>query len=120
MSDKLQIESEEYGSFLLVRAIGELSERTTARFKTTLLAEIQDHGHTHMVIDFSECVYVNSSGVGILNAIAKKLMNLGGRLGVINPNDSIRDILATSADSESLIREYADLEEAAGDLAKEE
>ncbi|MFH0922216.1 MAG: STAS domain-containing protein [Fibrobacterota bacterium] len=119
MSDKLQLETEEYGSFLLVRAAGELSERTTARFKNTLLAEIQDHGHTHMVIDFSACEYVNSSGVGILNLIAKKLMNLGGRLALINPSDSVRDILATSTDEDALIKEYTNLEEAASDLAKD-
>jgi len=120
LNDKLQLESEECGSFLLVRASGELSERTTARFKATLLAEIQDHGHTHMIVDFSGCTYVNSSGVGILNLIAKKLLNLGGRLGVVNPNDAVRDILATSSDTDALIREYKDLEEAAADMAKDE
>lgn len=120
MSDKLKMETEDCGSFLLLKVEGELSERTLVAFKKTASSEIDEHGHNHMVIDFTDCTYVNSTGIAALNALSKKLVNLGGKLGVVNPSDAIRDVIATTSDDSGLLREYKDIEEAAEDLASED
>jgi stage II sporulation protein AA (anti-sigma F factor antagonist) len=120
MSSKITVETEDRGSFLLLKIEGELSERTVSAFKKTASAEIEERGHTHMVLDFAECSYVNSTGIAALHVLGKKLTNLGGKLGVINPNDSVREVISTVPDDGSLFREYKDLEEAAADLTEEE
>ncbi len=116
MASKLTLETEDCGSFVLVKVDGELSERTLNTFKKTAASEIDDHGHTHMVIDFSSCSYVNSTGVAAINVLAKKLVNLGGKLGVISASDAVRDVITTTMDDTGLLREYKDLDEAADDL----
>ena len=120
MTGKIKMETEDCGSFLLLKVEGELSERTASAFKKTATSEIDEHGHTHMVIDFSACSYVNSTGIAALNVLAKKLINLGGKLGAVNPSDAIRDVMAATSDDTGLIREYKNLEEAAEDLDAED
>jgi len=120
MTGKIKMETEDCGSFLLLKIEGELSERTVAAFKKTAHAEIEEHGHTHLVLDFSACTYVNSTGIAALNVLSKKLVNLGGKLGAVNPNDSVRDVITTTSDDAGLLREYKDLEEAAEDLSGED
>jgi len=118
MSDRIHITTDDRGSFLLMSLEGELSERTTPSFKKMLAEEVSEHGHSHVVVDFANCSYINSTGLGVLHQYGKKLMNLGGRLGAVNLNDSIRDVIDTVADDTGLIREYKSLEEAAEDLAE--
>jgi anti-anti-sigma factor len=115
MKDKIEIEMDDRGSFLLIKIKGELSERTSTYFKNKVLSEIDEHGHLHMVVDCSDCEYINSVGIGILSLIAKRLMDLGGKLGMINPSDAVKDILAISSDF-LIIKEYKSLEDAAEDF----
>lgn len=119
MSQLIKLNTEDCGSFLLLKLEGELSERTSPHFKKMLSEEVTEHGHTHVVIDFAECSYINSTGLGILHQYGKKLLNLGGRLGAINLNESIRDIIDTVADDSGLIKEYSSLDDAADDLSSE-
>lgn len=119
MSERIHISTEDCGSFLLMNLEGELSERTTPTFKKMLSEEVQDHGHSHVVLDFAKCSYINSTGLGVLHQYGKKLMNLGGRLGAVNLNESIRDVIDTVSDDTGLIREYKTLDEAAEDLSGE-
>ena len=119
MNSKLTMESEDCGSFLLLKVEGELSERTAPAFKKSAQSEIAEHGHTHLVIDLADCSYVNSTAIAALHMVGKKLQNLGGKLGVINPSDAVRDVLLITSDDNSLIKEYKDLEEAASDLSGE-
>lgn len=120
MSDRLTMETEDRGSFLLLKLTGELSERTSVSFRKNVASETEEHGHTHIVVDLADCSYINSTGIAALNQLAKKLTNLGGKLGVVNPGDAVRDVITTVTDDTGLIREYADLEQAAADLAEEE
>ena len=114
MKQKIQIESDDKGSFLLLRIKGELSERTTTYFKQKVLAEIDERGHKNIVIDCSDCDYINSVGIGSLSAIAKKLNDIGGTMGILKPNPQIRDVLNVA--SEAIVREYRSVEDAAEDF----
>ncbi|OGJ87894.1 MAG: hypothetical protein A2268_00855 [Candidatus Raymondbacteria bacterium RifOxyA12_full_50_37] len=115
MKERIHIEVDNRGSFLLISVTGELSERTAVHFKKTSFSEIKEHGCSHMVIDFSKTDYIDSSGIGLLSALAVKLGELGGKLGVLSPSEAVRDVLAISFDR-SNIREYKSLDEAAEDL----
>ena len=116
MREKIEIISDDRGSFLLLRLKGELSERTANYFKQKVQAEITEHGHTNIVIDCTDCDYINSVGIGSLTAVAKKLTDIGGSLGVLKPNEQIRDILNLA--SEAVIREFRTLEDAAEDFGE--
>ncbi|OGS37442.1 MAG: hypothetical protein A2293_10940 [Elusimicrobia bacterium RIFOXYB2_FULL_49_7] len=114
MKDKIQIISDDRSSFLLLKVKGELSERTVGYFKQKVQSEIEGRGHKNIVIDCSDCDYINSVGVGSLSGIAKKLADIGGNLGILNPNEQIRDVLGLT--SEATVHEYRTLEEAAQDF----
>ena len=102
MKERISIEMDDLGSFLLIKVAGELSERTSMHFKKTAFSEIKEHGHSHMVIDFSKTEYVDSSGIGLLSALASRLNGLSGRLGIINPSDAIRDVLNISLEGAAI------------------
>lgn len=114
MKDKIKIISDDRGSFLLLKLQGELSERTAVYFKQKVLAEIGEQGHKNILIDCTDCDYINSVGIGSLSAIAKKLADIGGTLGILKPNEQIRDVLNVA--SEAIVREYRSVEEAAGEF----
>mgnify|MGYP001471996261 CR=1 FL=1 len=114
MKEKIQIVSDDRGSFLHLKLKGELSERTAVYFKQKVLAEISEHGHKNILIDCTDCDYINSVGIGSLSAVAKKLSDIGGSLGILKPNEQIRDVLNVS--SEAIVREYRSVEEAADDF----
>jgi anti-anti-sigma factor len=114
MKQKIQILSDDKGSFLLLRIKGELSERTAVYFKQKVTSEIEEKGHKNIVIDCSDCDYINSVGIGSLSAVAKKLSDIGGTLGILKPNPQIRDVLNVA--SEAIVREYPSVEAAAEDF----
>jgi len=114
MKGNIRLTVDERGSFILIKIHGELSERTATQFKNRALAEIDEHGHKHMVVDCSECDYMNSVGIGVLSMIGKKLQDIGGRLGLIDPSDAVRDVLSVTS-NDPFIKEYKSLDEAAED-----
>jgi anti-sigma B factor antagonist len=53
-------------------------------------------GDGKMVIDFSQVDYVSSAGLRVLLKTAKKMKKGGGKLGLCNLNDQIKEVLELS------------------------
>jgi anti-anti-sigma factor len=44
------------------------------------------------VVDFGELEYISSAGLGLLLSVQKRLMDIGGKLRLVNMNRHIREI----------------------------
>ena len=60
---------------------------------------IQEHiggGDGKMVIDFGQVDYISSAGLRVLLKTAKQMKQGGGKLGICNLNDQIKEVLEIS------------------------
>ena len=53
-------------------------------------------GEGKMVIDFSQVDYISSAGLRVLLKTAKQMKKGGGKLGLCNLNDQIKEVLELS------------------------
>jgi len=58
--------------------------KETQEFKETINSLIIN-GHNKIIIDFSECNYVDSSIIGVMVTLVKELRNSGGDIKLIMP-----------------------------------
>ena len=59
-------------------------------------------GHSKIVVDLSECSYLDSTFIGILVVTHKKLLAKGGKLIIINPLDPAKRLFHLSGISKVL------------------
>lgn len=53
-----------------------------------------DEGVQHVAIDFREVPFIDSSGVGEVLRLFKRLKEKGGELVLLNPNQKLRDLFS--------------------------
>jgi anti-sigma B factor antagonist len=75
----------------VVRAEGQLIVGNRAQLKE-LMQEALDQGERRFVIDFSRTGYIDSSGLGALVSIAKKVREQQGELWLTGLNDDLRSL----------------------------
>jgi len=68
---------------------------TSPEVEKVIFENIGD-GEGKMVIDFSQVDYVSSAGLRVLLKTAKKMKKGGGKLGLCNLNDQIKEVLELS------------------------
>jgi anti-sigma B factor antagonist len=56
------------------------------------VVEAMDQGESKFVIDFSETGYIDSSGLGVLVSLSKKIREAGGDLRLAGLNDDLRTL----------------------------
>lgn len=77
---------------LLVSEIAELTAANAATTKEALKNALSAE-HTQLDLDLSSAGFVDSSGLGVLISLHKEMVSRGGRLRIVNPTDSIQQIL---------------------------
>ena len=70
---------------------GELDVSTSERLRTELLTLIDD-GCRSLVIDMSELVLIDSTGLGVLVGILKRMLQHGGEMVLKGPRRSARKV----------------------------
>jgi anti-sigma B factor antagonist len=96
----------------VVRVEGQLIVGNRQELKTAI-QEAQDHGERRFVIDFSRTGYIDSSGLGALVSISKRVREQGGDLRLSGLNEDLRSLFElTKLDTLFAISETA--EQAAG------
>jgi anti-sigma B factor antagonist len=80
---------EQAGDVLLVAVDGQLVVTNRQEFKQQIIERI-DAGTRKVVIDFSSAAYVDSSGLGVLVSLAKRVREGGGQLRLSGLNDDLR------------------------------
>ena len=79
------------GDVLVVAVVGQLVVGNRQEFKQTVLDEVEK-GATRILIDFTETGYVDSSGLGALVSLSKRLRDAGGSLRLAALNDDLRTL----------------------------
>ncbi|MEO8636894.1 MAG: STAS domain-containing protein [Gemmatimonadales bacterium] len=75
----------------LIRVEGQLIVGNRQELKTAV-QEALDHGERKFVIDFSRTGYIDSSGLGALVSISKKVREQGGDLRLAGLNEDLRSL----------------------------
>ncbi|HOK49839.1 MAG TPA: STAS domain-containing protein [Sedimentibacter sp.] len=83
----LEIESKLQGKDVVIRPIGEVDIYTSPELKNSVLSLIEDK-KTDIVIDGESLDYIDSTGLGVLMCIYKKLQekNLNFKIVNLKPN----------------------------------
>ena len=76
---------------LLVNVDGQLVVGNRQAFKQAVLDEVEQ-GARLVIIDFSRAAYIDSSGLGALVSLGKRLRELGGDLRLAALNDDLRTL----------------------------
>ncbi len=99
----------------VVRVEGQLIVGNRQELKSAV-QEALDHGERRIVIDFSRTGYIDSSGLGALVSISKKVREQGGDLRLSGLNEDLRSLFElTKLDTLFAISDTA--EQAVGSFA---
>lgn len=79
------------GDITIVEVNGELIVGNRQQLKDTLLKHLEA-GARKFLVDFSESSYIDSSGLGVLVSLSKKIREKGGELRLVGLNDDLRTL----------------------------
>jgi anti-sigma B factor antagonist len=91
---------------LVVAVVGQLVVGNRQEFKQLVLDEIE-RGARRIVVDFNETGYVDSSGLGALVSLNKRLREAGGELRLASLNEDLRTLFELTR-LDTLFRLYTD------------
>ena len=80
-----------FGQVAVIEVAGQLIVGNRQELKRTVLAELEE-GTRHFVVDFTLTGYIDSSGLGILVGLSKKIREAGGRLRLAALNEDLRTL----------------------------
>jgi len=79
------------GDTILVEVEGTLGVGNRQQLKLLVLDEMA-RGARRVRVDFRETNYIDSSGLGVLVSLAKKLRDLGGEIRIANLNSDLKTL----------------------------
>lgn len=79
------------GEVLVVAVVGQLVVGNRQEFKQTVLHEVEK-GTRRILVDFTDTGYVDSSGLGALVSLNKRLREAGGELRLTALNEDMRTL----------------------------
>lgn len=79
------------GDVTVVEVEGELVVGNRQAFKDAVLESL-DRGDRKFLIDFDDAAYVDSSGLGVLVSLSKKIREEGGDLRICGLNEDLRTL----------------------------
>lgn len=98
----------------LLRFVGDL-DSTNAEATSNRIVELLDGEVTTLVADFSRLRYINSTGLGALLFVNKKVKGVGGIFKVANVNENVLEIIEIIG-ADQLLEIHRTLEEALASL----
>jgi len=79
------------GEITLVEVEGQLIVGNRQELKQQVLEQL-DNGDRKFVIDFAKTGYIDSSGLGVLVSLSKKIREQGGELRLSSLNEDLRTL----------------------------
>ena len=79
------------GDTVIVGVEGQLIVGNRQELKQLVLDQVEQ-GERKFLIDFSETGYIDSSGLGVLVSLSKKIRERGGEIRLANLNDELRTL----------------------------
>ena len=84
-------QQQEASGVTVVRVDGQLIVGNRHQLKELIQAAL-DQGARRILVDFSETGYIDSSGLGALVSISKRVREVGGELRLSGLNDDLRSL----------------------------
>ena len=81
------------GEVTVVDVAGQLIVGNRQELKNKVLDELEG-GARRFLVDFTETAYIDSSGLGILVSLSKKIRQAGGELRLSSLNEDLRTLFA--------------------------
>ncbi|HSM08555.1 MAG TPA: STAS domain-containing protein [Gemmatimonadota bacterium] len=75
----------------LVEVNGELTVGNRERFKQVVLERVES-GERKFLMDFGESSYIDSTGLGALVSLSRKIREAGGRMRLTGLNEDLRTL----------------------------
>ena len=79
------------GDVTIIEVDGTLIVGNRQEFKQQVLDEL-DRGARKLLVDFARTTYIDSSGLGVLVSLAKRVRELGGDLRLADLNDDLQTL----------------------------
>lgn len=87
----MDIRIEQRDDTTVVAIAGQLLLENRQELKDRVLAELQQ-GRRRFLVDFRQTSYIDSSGLGALVSVAKRIREAGGEVWVANLNNDLRTV----------------------------
>lgn len=84
------------GSYLIIQLSGELDQHMADQIRGRIDYGLLREGMKHMIFDFTEVSFMDSSGIGMLLKRYKQVKQLGGTLYITGCNQSILRLVKLS------------------------
>jgi len=81
----------EHDDITLVEVDGELTVGNRERFKQLVLGQVAAGGRKFLM-DFGESSYIDSTGLGALVSLSRKIAEVGGRLRLTGLNEDLQTL----------------------------
>lgn len=89
----MDIRIEQRDDTTVVAVAGQLLLENRQELKDRVLAEVQQ-GRRRFLIDFRQTSYIDSSGLGALVSVAKRIREAGGDVWIANLNGDLRTVFS--------------------------
>jgi anti-anti-sigma factor len=86
----LKVQGEQRGEWTVLRVVGEMDLATSPAVRQRVHAAVAD-GRRHLVLDLSDVLFCDSSGVGVLVASRRLMRSCAGQLRLILPARGAED-----------------------------
>ena len=107
----MQIQFKDNQKTMIVRLKGELDHHRSAQIRNLIEESVMKHTTKHLIFDFSELTFMDSSGIGMLIGRYKLMKALGGSIALVCNNQRI-EALITMSGLKRLIAMYHTVEQA--------
>ncbi len=87
----MALSMERIGSVTVVVVDGQLTINNRGEFKERVMARIAN-GDTNFVVDFAQADYIDSSGLGVLISISKRIGEANGSLALSALNEDLQTL----------------------------
>ena len=87
----MSLQVTKHGDIVIIDVDGQLIVGNRQELKQRVLDEAEG-GARRILIDFAKTAYIDSSGLGVLVSLAKRLRELGGDLRLANLNDDLQTL----------------------------
>lgn len=91
----MTLNEEKTNGVLALRVCGRIHTQNSEELLKKLDSLI-DQGERHLLLDFSDVDYINSSGLRVLMTVAKQLNDLGGKMVLAAVTELIQQVLRIS------------------------
>jgi len=95
---------------VMVTCRGRLNMATAPEFRAYLNAVLDD-GKSRVVVNLTDTVFIDSSGLGALIGVLKRARSLGGDLRIAAPSEQVRMVLGLT-NLDRVLRPHENLAEA--------